>query len=257
MEIEQKIVIAGPCAVESRQQITDTARSLKERDIEIMRTSLWKPRTRSGFDGIGLEGAPWLAEVTNLGVTVGTEVLLPDHVTGFMSVIQKSGNPEKLFFWLGSRNQNHIIQKAIAQRVRDEAPDKVKLLIKNQPWGDEGHWLGIVDHVTQSGLPPERIILCHRGFSPYGQNNPDNFRNLPDFEMAMRVRQKTGLPMLIDPSHIGGSVENVFKVIELVVPFNFDGLMIEVHPSPQEALTDKNQQLSFEQLDQLLKIFNQ
>lgn len=255
MSIEQKINIFGPCAAESRDQVISCAQALKERGIGMMRASLWKPRTVPGFEGVGREGIPWLAEASNLGITVGTEVLLPEQVTEFIKGINQTGDPEKIFLWLGSRNQNHLIQKEIARRIRQETSETVKLLIKNQPWRDEVHWLGIIDHVVGAGLPSERIILCHRGFSPYGQSNQENFRNLPDFEMAMRIKEKTGLPMLIDPSHIGGSVENVFKIVTAVKSYSFDGLMIEVHPSPTNAKTDVKQQLSIDQLDELLKIY--
>ena len=128
---------------------------------------------------------------------------------------------------------------------KEKMPKTVKLLIKNQAWTDERHWLGIVDHILGSGISPKRLILCHRGFSPNNQKNPENLRNLPDFEMAMRVKEKTGLPMLIDPSHIGGTVENVFKVAKQSADFDFDGMMAEVHPEPKIAKSDAKQQLTF------------
>jgi chorismate mutase len=249
----RNILIVGPCAAESRQQVIETAKRLKERDVHIMRASHRKPRTRPGFEGVGEEGIPWLAEVTKLGITVATEVLLPDHVSEVVKGISAEGNPANILLWLGSRNQNHFLQQEIAKTMLGETDDSVKLMIKNQPWRDESHWLGIVDHVTDAGFPPERIILCHRGFAPGNENNPQRLRNLPDWNMAMRVKRITGLPMIIDPSHIGGSVENVFKVVEEAKKFPFDGLMIEVHPAPTTAKTDVRQQLNISELDQLLK----
>ena len=80
---------------------------------------------------------------------------------------------------------------------------------------------------------------------------------MPDFEMAMRIKMKTELPMLIDPSHIGGSVQNVFTVMNQAKAYNFDGLMVEVHPTPRQALTDAKQQLTFRELGQLLAILKQ
>ena len=221
----------------------------------MMRASLWKPRTRpSDFEGVGLAGIPWFAEVTKMGITIGTEVLMPGRVTDLINGIQNNnGDPTKIFLWLGSRNQNQFVQKPIAKRIAKYAPDNVKLLIKNEPWGDEDHWLGIVDYVVRGGLSPDRLILCHRGFYPWRQNNPDNFRNLPDFEMAMRVKEKTGLPMLLDPSHIGGSVENVFKVVNMAAEFPFDGLMVEYNPLPIKPQTDAGQHLTLGELDELLK----
>ncbi len=79
-------------------------------------------------------------------------------------------------------------------------------------------------------------------------------RNLPDFEMAMKIKEITGLPMVVDPSHIGGSVDNVFRVIKEAKQYDFDGMMIEVHPEPKNAKTDAKQQLGFSQFDRLLKM---
>ena len=253
--LKPPIMMIGPCSVESRGQLLQTVAGAKERGISIIRGGLFKPRTAPGFEGLGLTAAPWVAEVTNEGITFGTEALLPDNVSDLIEAVERDGgDPAHLLFWLGSRNQNHVIQRGIAQRVMKEAEPNVMLMIKNQPWGDENHWLGIVEHVLQTGFPSERVALIHRGFSPYGRENSDNMRNPADFEMAMRVREKTHLPMLLDPSHIAGSVVNVFKVVEKAKKYNFDGLIIEVHPNPDGAQTDKNQQLDFNGLDKLLSI---
>jgi chorismate mutase len=254
MKTKQKIIIAGPCAAESREQVINCALTLKKQGIKIMRASLWKPRTQPGFEGVGTQGIAWLSEVTKLGMTVATEILLPEQLIQLIKGIDKKGDLSKVLLWIGSRNQNHLIQREIAKIIKEKMPKNVKLLIKNQAWTDERHWLGIVDHIVGSGISPRRLILCHRGFAPHGQNNPDNFRNPPDFEMAMRVKEKTGMPMLIDPSHIGGSVENVTRVMKMADIRSFDGMMIEVHPMPIEAKSDAKQQLTFTELDKLLKI---
>ena len=254
MKTKRKIIIAGPCAAESREQVINCALSLKKQGIKIMRASLWKPRTKPGFEGVGKKGISWLAEATNIGMIVATEILLPEQLNQLIKGISKNGDLNKVLLWIGSRNQNHLIQREIAKIIKEKMPRTVKLLIKNQAWGDERHWLGIVDHIVGSGISPKRLILCHRGFSSHGQNNPDNFRNLPDFEMAMRVKEKTSLPMLIDPSHIGGNINNVFKVIKQSANFDFDGIMVEAHPKPIEAQSDAKQQLTFKELNNLLKI---
>lgn len=254
MNTNKKIIIAGPCAAESREQVINSAIALHKQGINIIRASLWKPRTKPGFEGVGVKGIPWLAEITNMGLTAATEILIPSQLTQLVKGIGKRGELSKILPWIGSRNQNHLIQREIAKIVNEEMPKTVRLLIKNQAWSDERHWLGIVDHVLGSGISAKRLILCHRGFSTGGQNNPNNFRNPPDFEMAMRVKKATGLPMLIDPSHIGGTVENVFKVAEMSAKLDFDGAMIEVHPKPTEAQSDAKQQLTFQELERLLKI---
>lgn len=253
--MQSPVMIVGPCAVESREQVISATISLLERNVFIERGGLYKPRTSPGFDGLGLQAAPWVAEATRMGITFGTEVMLPEHVDGLLEAVnQNGGDPSKLFFWLGSRNQNHMIQSEVGRRINQEAKPSVRLMIKNQPWGDEAHWLGIVDHVVDAGLSSERIDLCHRGFSPYGRNNPDGFRNPPDFEMAMRIKEKTRMPMIVDLSHIAGSVDGVFEVARRAIPYGFDGYMVEFHPNPSDAQTDKRQQLDLNQLDKLISI---
>lgn len=254
MKTKQKIIIAGPCAAESLEQVIMAAIQLKKRGIKVMRASLWKPRTKPGFEGVGEKGIDWFAAVTKMGITIATEVLFPDQVSQVLEIIKKKGNPDKVLFWIGSRNQNHILQREISLRIKKEAPKSVKLLIKNQPWREERHWLGIIDHVLSSGLEKDRIILNHRGFSPKGEN-PFGLRNFPDFEMAMKIKSLTGLSMVLDPSHIGGTVENVFLIMEKAKQYDFDGAMIEVHPKPIEAKSDAKQQLTFSELDKLLKIW--
>lgn len=256
MGIEQKIMIAGPCAAQSREQIVDCAQFLQERGINMMRASLWKPRTAPGFEGVGIEGLPWMAQATNLGISIGTEVLMPNHVTEVVNgVAQSHGDTTKLFMWIGSRNQNHMIQRQIAERVLNETPKNVKLMVKNQPWFDISHSVGIVEHVLSSGISPERLVYIWRGFKPHpSQNNPNNFRNMPEWEAAMLVKERLeGIPMIIDPSHIGGSAQNIMEIVRLAAQYSFDGTMVEVNPLPPEKrATDKEQQLDLAGLDELL-----
>lgn len=263
MNSPERSIIAGPCAAESRQQMLTSAEEAMRRGIETVRMCLWKPRTKPGFEGIGTEGIPILLEVAQMGVRPATEVLLPEHAEAVMNgVLGKDGNT-RLLIWLGSRNQNHIIQRTIGSMIAGEP--RVSLMIKNQPWKDKQHWEGIVDHVLSGGADPEQLILCHRGFAPMA----NGLRNPPDVDMALHVKhdvsQKHGIdiPMIADPSHIaGGSPENVIDMAIAMAnhtsfidgnPMKFDGLIIEVHPNPTEALTDKNQQLRWEELDVLLQ----
>jgi 3-deoxy-D-arabino-heptulosonate 7-phosphate (DAHP) synthase len=123
-------------------------------------------------------------------------------------------------------------------------------MIKNQPWFSQDHWEGIIEHALDGGISPEKLILCHRGFV---SNIPhsDGYRNTPEFDMAMRVKEKTGLPMIFDPSHIGGSAVNVAKVTLEAQNYAFDGVIVEVHPDPKQALTDAKQQLTWTEFDNL------
>ena len=252
-------IIAGPCAAESQSQLDQITKDLVKTDqVHAVRASLFKPRTSHPlnsefFDGVGQKGISWFIDTAiKHQITLATEVITPEQTLAVLKKLNQKPTPPKLILWLGSRNQNHLIQTEIAKLIKNHAPKETLLLIKNQPWRDQKHWEGIVSHVLSSGLAKNRIILCHRGFQPDSQENPHNFRNLPDFNMAMAVKKNTGLPMLLDPSHIGGSVNNVLKIIKDAQNVAFDGLMIEVHPKPKTALSDAKQQLDILQFNKLL-----
>ncbi len=249
---KKTIIIAGPCAAESMEQIRLSIRQAKRRKVDFMRISLWKPRTKPGFDGLGEKGIDLLIEAAKSGINPATEVLIPEHAKIVMKKVFNAVPKTKLLLWIGSRNQNHYIQREIAGIA---AKDKrVLLMVKNQPWVSEDHWEGIIGHVLDGGISKERLILCHRGFTPNGVN-PHGYRNVPDFAMTRKIKEKTGLPMLFDPSHTGGSVEKVLQIAQDAHKENLDGLIIEVHPNPKIALTDAKQQLTWKQFDQLIHQF--
>lgn len=246
----KKIIIAGPCAVESREQIMISLREAKVRGVDFVRMNLWKPRTKPGFDGLGEKGIPLLIEAVKMGVNPATEVIIPEHAKLIIKkVLPRLGKKGKLLLWIGSRNQNHYVQQEIARVA--SCDKRIFLLIKNQPWKDENHWEGIIEHVLAGGMNKKNIIICHRGFTPNG-HNPMNFRNVPDYDMAMRIKDKTKISMIFDPSHTGGSVENVFNIQKEADNYMFNGSIIEVHPNPAVALTDAKQQLTWEQFDKLM-----
>ncbi len=263
MQNPERSMIAGPCAAESRQQMLTSAQEAMRRGIETVRMCLWKPRTKPDFEGIGTEGIPILLEVAQMGLRPATEVLLPEHAQAVMDGILGKDSTTRLLIWLGSRNQNHIIQRVVGTIIAGEP--RVSLMIKNQPWKDKQHWEGIVEHVLSGGANPEQLILCHRGFAPMA----NGLRNPPDLDIALQVKQEMSqklhmdIPMIADPSHIaGGSAENVIDMAIALANhtslvdgnmMKFDGLIVEVHPNPTEALTDKNQQLNWDQLDVLLQ----
>jgi 3-deoxy-D-arabino-heptulosonate 7-phosphate (DAHP) synthase len=249
-----KMVIAGPCALESREQLRDCVRVLKQIGISMIRASLWKPRTQPGWEGLGWMSLPLLLEETiPHNMIPATEILCTEHAHMVVHALQSFGKDAKMLVWLGARNQNHIEQTKIAQ-ILASGPKGLLFMFKNQMWDDERHWIGIFEHIISTGFPKDRLLICHRGFCPGKLPNPKKFRNIPDFEMAMRIKEKTGLPMLFDPSHIGGSVKNVIHICEMAKHFNFDGCLIEMHPTPEKAKTDSHQQLSPEELRELLRV---
>lgn len=251
MNMQHPLIIAGPCAAESQEQINISIEEAKKRSIDFMRVSLWKPRTKPGFDGVGEEGIKFLIEAAKAGINPGSEVLVPEHAQVIMDTVLRHTPQTKLLLWIGARNQNHYIQREIARvAARDK---RVFLMVKNQPWNSEDHWEGIVSHVLDGGIEKDRLILCHRGFIPY-EENPYGYRNMPEYAMSMRIKNKTGLPMVFDPSHTGGSVPNVIKLTKESTEHDFDGIIVEVHHNPEKALTDAKQQLTWEEFDNLVPI---
>lgn len=251
--IQKQIIIPGPCAAESKEQIDIAIKEAKKRNIDFLRVNLWKPRTKPGFEGLGEAGIPLMIRAAKQGVNPGTEVLTPHQARVVMDAVLASSPTTKVLLWIGSRNQNHFIQQEIASIVaRDK---RAFLLIKNQPWISEEHWDGIIEHVLKGGISRDNLIICHRGFVPTG-DNPLGLRNMPDFEMSARVKTKAQLPMIFDPSHSGGSVPNVFNLAREASKSTVDGLMIEVHHDPKNALTDAKQQVTWSEFDEIVKIMN-
>ncbi|HEX3082327.1 MAG TPA: hypothetical protein VHQ86_03665, partial [Candidatus Saccharimonadia bacterium] len=222
--------------------------------LDFMRVNLWKPRTRPGYEGVGDKGLPILAKVARAGVNPGLEVIMTEHVHQAMdAALPELGRDGRLLLWIGARNQNHMLQKDIARACL--ADDRVILMVKNQPWPHEDHWVGIIEHVLDAGFPRERLWNCQRGFTPYG-DNPEGFRNVPDFAMMERVRERTGgdIPIIYDPSHMGGTVPNVFEMGRRGAGQNLAGALVEVHHDPKNAMTDKNQQVTWPEFDDLVKV---
>lgn len=257
MEHKDALVIAGPCALESREQLKECVQILKQMEIKMIRASLWKPRTLPGWEGLGAASLQLLLEETlPHGLVPATEILCAEHALMVIHALEHYGQDARILVWIGARNQNHLEQKKIA-RVLSTGPEGITFMFKNQVWEDERHWLGISEHILSEGFPRERLMICHRGFSPGKTANHQGLRNLPDFEMAMRIKEKTGLPMLLDPSHIGGTQDNVIDICHHALAYNFDGYLIEMHPNPEAAKTDAKQQLSPHQLEGVLKILKE
>lgn len=250
MRSSEKLIIAGPCALESEEHAQITIDEAHRSGISTVRLNLWKPRTQPGFEGVGESGLPWVVAAAESGLQVAMEVMNPEQADLLMEAILGQVPHATLLLWIGSRNQNHIIQRDIGNVIAGE--ERVKLMLKNQPWRDEAHWIGMVEHVLTGGANKDQLLISHRGHAPQDKKTAP-MRNILDLEMAQRVREQLALPLILDPSHIGGSVALVKKLASEFGKIDWiDGQVIEVHPDPKNAKTDSQQQLTWDELRELM-----
>lgn len=249
MPSTEKLIIAGPCALESQEHGEITVAQAHQSGIQTVRMNLWKPRTQPGFEGVGEAGLPWVVEAAQSGLEVAIEVMNAEQAELVMEEVLGKVPHATLLLWLGARNQNHLIQREVGGVIAGE--DRVRLMLKNQPWRDEAHWVGMVEHVVSGGANQDQLLLGHRGHAPQDKATAP-MRNIPDLEMAQRVRAELALPLIMDPSHIGGSVALVKQLAsEYALEDWIDGQIIEVHPDPKNAKTDAQQQLTWDELREL------
>lgn len=234
-------LIAGPCSAENEAQTLDTARSLHALGVRIYRASLWKPRTRpGGFEGVGERGIPWLKRVHDeLGMQVATEVAMPSHVDAML----KAGLST---FWIGARTTTSpfaITELAEALRGVDAT-----VLVKNPISPDLELWEGALMRLSSSGVT--NIGAIHRGFRTYGQSQ---YRNTPLWQIPIELKRRhPDLTLLSDPSHITGRRDLVESLSRFALEMHFDGLIIESHTHPDEALSDSAQQITPRDLGEIL-----
>lgn len=238
------LIIAGPCSAESRDQLLTTARELAATGtVHLLRAGLWKPRTRpDSFEGVGERGLAWLKEAKALtGLPVATEVASARHV----ELALRAGID---LLWIGART---TVNPFLVQEIADAAAQsEVSLLIKNPMHPDIELWSGAVERLERAGIARERIGLVHRGFSTHHWH----LRNDPMWHLAFEMQHRhPDLVMLCDPSHISGSRTYLAEVSRTAANLNFDGLIIESHHTPEEALSDAGQQITPQALEQMLR----
>ena len=235
------MLIAGPCSAESLDQVLSTAQAVKALGADIFRAGAWKPRTHPGcFQGVGEEALGWLAQVQEtLGMEVTTEVASAAHVR---LCLEKGIRT----LWIGARTTtNPFLVQEIADALKGGG---AKILVKNPVSPDVGLWIGAAERFAAAGV--KDIILVHRGFS---NDLPGKYRNDPRWHLLLQVRERVPeLPIVCDPSHIAGDRELVAEIAQRAMDLGLDGLMIECHPNPSKALSDGGQQLTPEQLGELL-----
>ena len=243
VEDRRPLIIAGPCSAETEEQVMETAKMLAERGIKIFRAGIWKPRTKpGGFEGIGVEGLPWLKAVKKeTGMLVATEVATAKHVYEAL----KAGID---ILWIGARTTaNPFAVQEIADALKGA---DVPVLVKNPVNPDLELWIGALERINGAGL--KRIGAIHRGFSSYDKKL---YRNLPQWHIPIELRRRIpSLPILCDPSHIGGKRELVAPLSQQAMDLGFDGLIVESHCNPDCAWSDAKQQVTPDVLDYILNL---
>jgi chorismate mutase len=235
-------LISGPCSAETEEQVMTTAKQLAELNkISVFRSGIWKPRTRpNSFEGIGVEGLKWLKDVKQeTGLMVGTEVANERHVYEAL----KYGID---MLWIGARTSvNPFTVQEISNALNGV---DVIVLVKNPVNPDLELWIGAIERIAKAGI--KRLGAIHRGFSSYEKTS---YRNQPNWQLPIEMRRRMpDIPLICDPSHIAGSREYIHEISQKALDLNYDGLMIESHIDPDNALSDAQQQLTPNDLKELL-----
>lgn len=241
LDLKRPIIIAGPCSIETEEQTLSTARLLSKMGIKLFRAGVWKPRTHPGdFEGVGSVGFPWLKKVKKeTGMYVGVEVASAYHVYEAI----KHGVD---MMWIGARTSaNPFAVQEVANALKGV---NIPVFVKNPINPDLELWIGAIERINNAGIT--QIAAIHRGFSTYDKTE---FRNHPQWQIPIELRRRfPELPMITDPSHIGGNRSLIATISQEAMDLNFDGLIIEAHCNPDEAWSDAQQQITPEELKKVI-----
>lgn len=242
MPAEEALFIAGPCSAESEQQVVETAKKLASAGVTLFRAGIWKPRTRpNAFEGVGKAGLKWLNSVQReTGLKVATEVANASHVEAAL----KHGID---VLWIGARTTvNPFSVQEIANALRGS---DVPVMVKNPINPDLNLWIGALERIYQSGI--RKIAAVHRGFSVSGETT---YRNQPRWHIPIELKRRfPDLQIICDSSHICGNRHMLEAVAQRALDLDFDGIMMEVHPNPNMAQSDREQQLTPEAFIAIMK----
>jgi 3-deoxy-7-phosphoheptulonate synthase len=227
------LIIAGPCAIESREQIFKTAHFLKKLGIPVLRGGAYKPRTSPhSFQGMRKQGLDLLDEVRKeVGVLVVTEVMSPDHVDMVAEKVD--------ILQIGARNmQNYDLLKEVG-RIRKP------VVLKRGLSATLEEWLASAEYILVGGNP--NVVLCERGIRTFETAT----RNTADLSVVPLLKAATHLPVIFDPSHATGHRNLVSPMAMASVVTGVHGIMVEIHPDPEHALSDGPQSLHFKEFEKL------
>ena len=242
IKIKKPFIIAGPCSAESEDQMLKIGHALKSHRNLLFRAGVWKPRTRpNNFEGIGTIGLRWLSLVKQeTGLSTTTEVANANHV-------EEALKHDVDVLWIGARTTvNPFAVQEIANALKGV---DIPVMIKNPLNPEVNLWIGAIERLADAGLT--KLAAIHRGFFAYNNNK---YRNIPQWQLAIELKRRiSGITMICDPSHIAGKRDLIYEVSQKAIDMNYDGLMIETHISPEKALSDSAQQVTPDQLNNVLK----
>lgn len=220
-----------------------TARQLAEKGCHMFRAGIWKPRTKpGGFEGNGEKALPWMKQVKEeTGMLITTEVATPEHV----ELALKYGID---ILWIGARTTaNPFAMQALADALQGV---DIPVFVKNPVNPDLELWIGAMERINQAGI--RHLAAIHRGFSSYDKKI---YRNLPMWQIPIELRRRIpNLPIICDPSHIGGRRELIAPLCQQALDLGADGLIVESHCNPDEAWSDAKQQVTPDVLDYILTL---
>jgi chorismate mutase len=240
--IDNPLLISGPCSLESEEQTLETAKLLaKDKRVFVFRGGVWKPRTRPGsFEGVGSIGLKWLQKVKEeTGLPIGTEVANAQHTEEAL----KAGLD---VLWIGARSTaSPFVVQEIADVVKGS---NAVVMIKNPVNPDVQLWMGAIERIYQAGI--KDIVAIHRGFTPFRETK---YRNYPNWKTVIELkRNMPNLPIICDPSHIAGTREYLLEISQKAFDMGMEGLMLESHRDPSCAMSDAAQQLTPADLGKML-----
>lgn len=240
---KRPFVIAGPCSAETEEQVMTTAQQLAHKGCHMFRAGVWKPRTKpGGFEGHGEPALKWMEQAKKeTGMLMCTEVATPEHV----ELAMKYGMD---LLWVGARTSaNPFAMQELADSMKGL---EVPVLVKNPVNPDLELWIGALERINLAGV--KRLGAIHRGFSSYDKKI---YRNLPMWQIPIELRRRIPeLPIVCDPSHIGGRRELVAPLCQQAMDLGFDGLIVESHCDPDKAWSDAKQQVTPDVLDYILTL---
>ena len=227
-------VMSGPCAIESREQLLETAFAVKKAGATVLRGGAYKPRTSPySFQGLETEGLKYMKEAREAtGLSVICEVTSAhaiEEAVRYVDMLQ-----------IGARNMQNF------ELLKEAGKTRLPILLKRGLSATIDEWLNAAEYIMSEGN--ENVVLCERGIRTYETST----RNTLDLSAVPVLREKTHLPIIVDPSHATGVRAYVEPLAKAAVAAGADGLMIETHPCPEKALSDGPQSLTFDQFETLM-----